>query len=441
MLAAFAQHAFEAQSALEIIQAFEKFIGSCLPGSRFVPNADVNKLIAEKTGNQDQITGPASPDTITKTVEIGLEGEKRSLGTLYIEGANVKELESKQAGLTTAIHILALALDREGLRQSVAEQERRFQIALDAAGMGVWAYRPGSERMEWDSRQYDVLGWPRDAKPPTWKSFLCCIPQEDRENLERAAAAALSHSEPLAVQFRFKGEGGRERWMAARGACFADEKGAFLTGVNFDVTRRHRSEERLRILIGELNHRVKNILASIGAIAGQSMKNGESLENYVEHLRGRIRAFANVHEILSRSNWDGVPLRDLIHAEIQAASAGGTAQVGLDGPAALLKPRAGQMLGLAFHELAINSAKFGALAADRGHLSIRWQYTPQKEGPLLIDWVESAAAGSKRLERGFGSVVVEELLTQELDAKARYDFSGTEVRCSIELPSEWVVGR
>ena len=210
--------------------------------------------------------------------------------------------------------------------------------------------------------------------------------------------------------------------------------GIFVQGS--DVTERRLADARQRLLIDELNHRVKNTLATVQSIAMQTARNASSLDAFAEAFTARLIALSRTHDALTRGNWEGADLREILAQELAPYGAG--RRIGLRGGPVRLPPRAALSLGMVFHELATNAAKHGALATPAGQIHVAWTTEPDlKAGGcrLRLEWVESGGpAGAPPGRRGFGSRLIEQSVAGELDGEARLDFAPDGLRCSLTLP-------
>ncbi len=210
-----------------------------------------------------------------------------------------------------------------------------------------------------------------------------------------------------------------------------------LTCAAIDVTERKESEAHLRLLMRELTHRSKNLLAVIQAMARQTARHAGSIEGFLNQFGARLQALAASHDLLVRESWYGASLRELIESQLTAYSGSGEAQVAIDGPAVALKPEAAQNLGLALHELAINAAKFGALSVPSGRVSITWALG---DHALALEWIEQFGPKVKpRRKKGFGSMVIEHNLARALDAQVALEFDPDGLRCHIVIPASQIL--
>lgn len=210
-----------------------------------------------------------------------------------------------------------------------------------------------------------------------------------------------------------------------------------ITCAAIDVTERKESEAHLRLLMRELTHRSKNLLAVIQAMARQTARHAGSIEGFLNQFSARLQALAASHDLLVRESWYGASLDELIKSQLAVALASGGGQVAIAGPPAALKPEAAQNLGLALHELSVNAAKFGALSVPGGRVSITWTL---QDHMLALEWREQYGPKIKiRRKRGFGSMVIERNLTRALDATVEMAFEPDGLRCHIVIPASQIL--
>jgi PAS domain S-box-containing protein len=209
-----------------------------------------------------------------------------------------------------------------------------------------------------------------------------------------------------------------------------------LTCASVDVTERKEGEAHLRLLLRELTHRSKNLLAVIQAMARQTARHAGSVDGFLTQFGARLQALAASHDLLVRESWYGASLAELVRSQLGAYLGGSAAQVSIEGPAIALKPEAAQNLGLALHELAVNAAKFGALSVPSGRVSITWSQRKSAAGNSVeLDWREKLGPKVKvRRKKGFGSMVIERNLARALDADVKLDFDPSGLHCHIVIP-------
>ena len=197
-----------------------------------------------------------------------------------------------------------------------------------------------------------------------------------------------------------------------------------------------RQAEQIRIrniLVRELNHRVKNTLATVNSLAALSREGVSDVSAYYEALSGRLRALSATHDLLTSSEWGETELRDIAEAEL-APFRSGKGQVRIEGPPIRFDPTKALSLGLSLHELATNASKYGALSTPGGRVSLSWQV---RQGTLLLNWVETGGPKVKaKRKNGFGSVLIEKLMARQLKAKVKIGYLPEGVVCAFEIPLE-----
>ena len=214
-----------------------------------------------------------------------------------------------------------------------------------------------------------------------------------------------------------------------------------LTCASVDVTERKEGEAHLRLLLRELTHRSKNLLAVIQAMARQTARHTGSIDTFLAQFSARLQALAASHDLLVRESWYGASLGELIRSQLGGYLDRSNDQVSIEGPAIAIKPEAAQNLGLALHELAVNAAKFGALSVPGGRVSITWSRLDNADGNAVeLDWRERLGPKVKlRRKKGFGSMVIERNLARALDAEVNMDFDPDGLHCHIVIPGSQIL--
>jgi two-component sensor histidine kinase len=214
-----------------------------------------------------------------------------------------------------------------------------------------------------------------------------------------------------------------------------------LTCASVDVTERKEGEAHLRLLLRELTHRSKNLLAVIQAMARQTAHHAGSIDSFLHQFGARLQALAASHDLLVRESWYGASLNELVRSQLSAYIANDGKQITIDGPEVALKPEAAQNLGLALHELAVNAARFGSLSVPSGRVSITWDRNEDSGAQaLVLDWREELGPKVKsRRKKGFGSIVIERNLARALDAEVTLDFDPDGLHCHIVIPASQIL--
>jgi len=205
-----------------------------------------------------------------------------------------------------------------------------------------------------------------------------------------------------------------------------------------DISERKRSDAQQQILLHELQHRVKNIIATIGALATRMLKGRPSLDDFAESFAGRLTAMAKTHELLTANNWQGVGLRPLIDATLRSYSSKDGRNISVRGPDLVLAPSAASTLGLVLYELATNAVKYGALKERGGRVDISWRLT-QLDGSedVSFEWTESEGpAVPGTVVEGFGARFIKRSVEYELAGKVDLEFLPGGLRCRILFPQQ-----
>ncbi len=305
--------------------------------------------------------------------------------------------------------------------------------------MTAWCYQVGSGLFDWAEARPGTAGGTLASaqfRPRTLSELISGIDVRDRSGAEAAIDRALKESGPVSLHVRLA-EGPMDRWVCLRAGKMQCVNGLSLCGVIYDAPETE-AREPLHALIGQIDHATRNLLTNIAALAAQSIEPGLSLASYADQLSGRIRALSCVYDLLSRNDWRGITLSELVSELLNMAGYDGSANVAIEGPRVLLKPRAGQTLALGLHELAAPSVSAGVLAGRGGRLDIRWSMPVEGEWLGLV-WEETGLGSARPPSRtAFGSVVLDTLLPEDLDAEVTYQSVEGGRRCEIRLPLEWV---
>jgi PAS domain S-box-containing protein len=203
-----------------------------------------------------------------------------------------------------------------------------------------------------------------------------------------------------------------------------------------EITERKRAEERQKVLVAELNHRVKNILAIVQAVAGQTVRTSPSLAAFDTTFAGRIQALSIAHDILTRTRWIGIGLKELLAAVLAPYRSADEDRVRLEGPPVLLPARAVVPLSITFHELATNASKYGALSQPTGTVNVEWNVVHNGASSVEIVWSE---AGGPQIQSGgeqsgFGTTLIRRVIEYDLEGNVELAFEPEGVRSVMTFP-------
>ncbi len=204
-----------------------------------------------------------------------------------------------------------------------------------------------------------------------------------------------------------------------------------------DVTAEVEAERMRDIVLRELDHRMKNQLATIAAIARRTAHDSETTDDFLESFDRRLQAMARTHQMLVDGQWSGLLLGDLVRTELAPYQDGGDTRIRVDGPPITLSPAEAQSLGLALHELATNAAKHGGLGEHGESIDVSWH---DGDGRVELTWAERARQAIVPPSRqGFGSIIVDKLLPSQIGASVQRDYRSDGLHCRIAIPREATV--
>ena len=231
-----------------------------------------------------------------------------------------------------------------------------------------------------------------------------------------------------------EGGGMREVWWTCHHLPVYDSAGEICGMVQkaVDQTAEVNAERMRDIVSREFGHRVNNLLTTIASIARRTAKSARSTDEFISAFESRLSAMARTHQLLVEGGWDGMNLADLLSAGLKPYMDDAKHKIVLNGPPVALTAKQGETLGLAFHELATNAAKYGALKDSEASLEVRWSIDSEN---LTIDWSET---GQRNLcvpkKSGFGSIIIEQALPSALSGKVERNFLPDGMRCRIKIP-------
>ena len=313
----------------------------------------------------------------------------------------------------------------------------RYEIALH--GSKVLVYTQDRD-LRYTSVSHPMLG--RSVEEILGCTDHDILPPEASPQIIALKHEVLATGEPKQSEVAID-EGPGARWHDLHIEPLHNDGGDIvgLIGALVDVTERKENEAHLRLLLRELTHRSKNLLAVIQGMARQTARHAGSTEAFLKRFGARLQALAASHDLLVRESWYGASLTELIRSQLAGYFEPDSEQVTLKGDDVALKPEAAQNLGLALHELAVNAAKFGALSAPDGRVSIVWRRRTGSDGDALeIDWREQSGPKVKpRRKKGFGSMVIEGNLARGLDAKVEMKFDAAGLQCHIVIPARQIL--
>ncbi|MCL2430217.1 MAG: PAS domain-containing protein, partial [Alphaproteobacteria bacterium] len=335
------------------------------------------------------------------------------------------------------------AAKREAAEGCLRDSEGRLQLALTAAQLGTWHYDPGRDVVSGGVRGRALLDIAGDEA--TAAEVLARVHPEDQEKVSEALAESLDPAGPerSAMEFRLRCSDGALRWLESlwltrfEGAG-RERRPAGIVGTIADITARKELEEERRaqaekehLLMREMNHRAKNMLSVVDAIAHQTATRNP--EDFIKCFSARIQSLSANQDLLFRSEWKGVEISGLVHAQLAHFADLISSRIFAEGPRLRVNAASAQAIGLALHELATNAGKYGALSTQTGRVDIRWDAAG---GAFTMSWIESGGPTvSPPQRRGFGSVVMGVMVERSVGGTVVLEHPPTGVTWRLTCPT------
>ena len=312
--------------------------------------------------------------------------------------------------------------------------DARLELALELAELGAFDLDLVGQKFTFSARAAEIYGF--DRYSVDWADWFARVHLEDQSTLATLLADLTSGcAEDTRSVVRFLGPQGEWRWVSKRGRLTRDTHGTpiHVGGVVADVTDQTVAEARQQALLEAAQHRLKNVVSIIRAIALRTVETASDHQAFTSVFQGRLDAFARTHAALARTARQAISLEELLDEEMQAL--GDRDAIELAGPPVSLDARTAELLGLAVHELATNAVRHGALSNEGGKVRVAWRREGAQADRLLLAWDENWPWASAPVDRfGFGRELIERGLPYQLDARTAFKLSSSGLRCEIELP-------
>ena len=330
---------------------------------------------------------------------------------------------------------------RKQAEDQVVRSESRLATALRAGKLGVFefTYRPHTHYY-WDSTVRQIWGLGADEEV-TDATYWHSLHPDDAPKIVAMGEEVAATGKPgrIDIEYRIIRWSDRAvRWVSVALDIVSDAQGPYkMIGTAQDITERKGAEEHAELLMREINHRSKNLLAVVQSIAQQMARNSD-LATFPQRFAERLASLASSQDLLVKSFWKGVSLRQLIASQLLHYKHLLGRRIHLDGRDVNIAAGAAQNLGMAVHELATNAAKYGALSNDTGEVSIGWRLVPDDAGgeDFVLSWVERGGPPvAPPTHKGLGSFIVTRLFKHALSGDVTQDFAVTGVRWSIRAPA------
>ncbi len=328
---------------------------------------------------------------------------------------------------------------RKEVEAQLRESKRRTSLATEAAEVGIWEWNIATGKIRWDAQMFRIYGM-----APTEDGFVpvadwtSAVAPEDLIRQNETMQQTIREGGRSEQEFRIRRkDNGEVRLIRAVKTVRANPEGRveWLVGTNRDITGRREAEEHIRLLMGEVNHRSRNLLGVVQSIAKLSAKHADPA-HYASDLSERISSLAACQNLLVAGNWKGVDIADLARAQLSSFRDLIGSRIFIDGGRARLRPSAAQGLGLALHELATNAAKYGALSNGEGRVHIGWSVpSNETDGIFEMQWLEEGGPRvTAPIRTGFGRKVIVSMVEHAVKGKVDVDYPETGLTWKLRAP-------
>jgi two-component sensor histidine kinase/DNA-binding response OmpR family regulator len=379
---------------------------------------DTDYLRGYEMGGVDYVPVPVVPELLRAKVRVFSELYRK---TRQLEKLN-QELERRVTERTVEVESSAARL---------RESERGRSIALAAGQMGSWQWDIATGDCVCDAGQFRIFGLAPSDQPLSIDDIRKLLPPDEFPRIERLIAEHAG-AQTFQAEIRVIRPNGETRYCTCTAAITADAKGdaAIVNLVMLDITDRRLAEARQLLLAREVDHRARNALAVVQAIV--RLTRATTQETYIAAVEGRIHALAQAHTLLSETRWQGAHIERLVSEEMAPYRGANNSRVRLAGPAVFLPPEKAQNVALALHELATNSAKYGALSVAKGVVDVSWQ---AQAGMVNLHWQESGGpAVSQPSSQGFGTKIMNASIKHQLGGNVAWDWRTSGLHCTLQIP-------
>jgi PAS domain S-box-containing protein len=328
------------------------------------------------------------------------------------------------------------------------ESEQRYGTALAAGRMGTWETNLVTRTRIWTREGMALFGLKlADGIGHVGgddDEYQAALHPDDRHLMQKFHQLA-DKQDSFTSEYRVVWPDGTVLWLRGRGQVIArapDGKAQRMVSIVTDVTERKAAEDHIQFLMHEISHRSKNLLMVIQSIARRTARTAGTMEEFETRFERRLQGLAASHDVLVRENWHGAPLASLVRQQLVPFVEIQSSRFELAGPDVVITAEAAQAIGLAIHELATNAIKYGALSEPSGRVKVSWMFDGNAgaPGPLSLNWTEQGGPPvSPPSRKGFGHVVIGEMVERALNGKVAVDFAQQGLKWSVSIPDTNIV--
>jgi PAS domain S-box-containing protein len=353
------------------------------------------------------------------------------------EGSIVRDADGRAVLVRGITHDIT---ERKKAEAALAERDALLWLAGKAGRVGSFAIDVRTGKMQHSPGYAVIHGLPDGTQESVYEGWRSRVHPEDLERLDALRRQAFAEqSREHNTEYRIVAPDGGIRWIETRTLASYDSTGqpTRVVGLDIDITQRKRAEEQQSLLIAELDHRVKNVLASVAVVARRTSEGKSSTTEFIDALERRILSMAGAHALLSRTRWQDVGLAHLVERELAPYATANNTTV--EGPHVCLPVKEAEAVTAVLHELATNAAKYGALSTPQGRVTVRWRRLSNGGAPLRIriEWREEGGPtiGTKA-KPGYGTSIIRDLIPYALGGAVDLALHPIGLRCTIEIAVE-----
>lgn len=376
-----------------------------------------------------------------------VEDEEKLLRSVALQNANSIRLARQRAEQELIESKRALERRTEELTEAnrqLRESEARYRTALAAGRMGTWETDLVARTRLWTREGMALFGLNladgRGQVGGDKDEYRSALHPDDRHLVSKFHDLA-DKQDSFTAEYRVMQADGTTLWLRGRGQVIArapDGKAERLVNIVTDVTEYKAAEDHIQFLMHEISHRSKNLLMVIQSIARRTARTAGTMEEFERRFERRLQGLAASHDVLVRENWHGAPLADLVRQQLVPFVEIQSSRFEVAGPDVVITAEAAQAIGLAIHELATNAIKYGALSEPSGKVNVFWMFDSNASaaGSLVLSWIEHGGPPvSPPSRKGFGHVVIGEMVERSLNAEVAVEFASEGLEWSVSIPA------
>jgi len=337
--------------------------------------------------------------------------------------------------LIVVVSVSSLIDDLRTTAQKLRASSHELETLTELSPVGVFRADPGGATVFANDRAWEIAGDPTNqGQGFGWIEHLH---PDDRERVWREWGEAVEQRKPMRSEYRF-GVGDDVRWVLGEVLPELGEDGEVVgyIGALTDISDRKEAEAARTLALRELDHRVKNAIATVQGVAEQTLSSAFSREEFAQTFRGRLQALGQMHEAMARNEWNELGLRSLVDLLLAPFASDRAARIDVDGEPLAVPVNSVRPIGMALYELATNATKYGSLSRPGGRVDVSWaRASDRPAGWVKLRWSESGGPPvCEPGRRGFGTAMIQEAVPHELGGDVRLRFEPSGLDCEIAFP-------